>query len=221
MPFQRLPVGRQARFTLRSSRGPSGIEPGLPLYQGGVLPKHLQTITSVIPDGVEPSFPACRAGVVPFDHGTASGRSRSRTDKITSLSNWPLFPFACSAVKWQVQESHLAGEGYEPSLGTGPPASESVSVAGPGIEPGHRPYESQLGASPACIALRVTKGRVELPSPDGHDVLSVACLPVAPLGQLSQSSPYGIRTRVAGLRGKHPEPLEERAVFSSSASGRS
>jgi hypothetical protein len=45
---------------------------------------------------------------------------------------------------------HLAGKGYEPSLGTGPPASESVSVAGPGIEPGHRPYESQLGASRAC-----------------------------------------------------------------------
>ena len=26
-------------------------------------------------------------------------------------------------MKWQVQESHLAGEGYEPSLGAGPPAS--------------------------------------------------------------------------------------------------
>jgi hypothetical protein len=26
-------------------------------------------------------------------------------------------------MKWQVQESHLAGEGYEPWLGTGPPAS--------------------------------------------------------------------------------------------------
>src|SRR6059058_5443086 len=49
--------------------------------------------------------------------------------------SWPLFQFAYSAVKWQVQGSHLAGEGYEPSLGAGPPASKFVSVAGPGIEP--------------------------------------------------------------------------------------
>ena len=56
-------------------------------------------------------------------------------------------------------------------------------IAGLGIEPGDRPYESQLGASRACIELRLTKRRVELPSPIGHDVLSVACLPVAPLGQ--------------------------------------
>ncbi len=35
-----------------------GVEPGLPPYHGGVLPKHLQTISSVtvIPDGVEPSL---------------------------------------------------------------------------------------------------------------------------------------------------------------------
>src|SRR5579864_6771726 len=57
--------------------------------------------------------------------GSWSDRGRSRTDKITSLSSWPLFQFAYSAVKWQVQESHLAGVGYEPSLGTGPPASKS------------------------------------------------------------------------------------------------
>ena len=89
-------------------------------------------------------------------------------------------------MKWQVQGSHLAGEGYEPSLGAGPPASLllEVEVAGPGIEPSDRPYESQLGASRACIKKQMTKGRVELPSPSGHDVLSVACLPVAPLGHV-------------------------------------
>ena len=195
MPCRRPPVGRQAQFHQEVR---PGIEPGLPPYHGGVLPKHLQTLPApVVPDGVEPSSPACRAGIVPFDHGTASGRSRSRTDKITSLSNWPLFPFAYSAVKWQVQESHLAGEGYEPSLGTGPPASKSASVASPGIEPGHRPYESQLGASRACIAFRVTKGRVELPSPCGHDVLSVACLPVAPLGQLFRIARTGFEPGTA------------------------
>ena len=142
---------------------PPGVEPGFPECHSGVFPlddrpnfkqrsvrelnpifrltkaaccrNTYRPLTKMIPDGVEPSSPACRAGVVPFDHGTTSGRSRSRTDKITSLSSWPLFPFAYSAVKWQVQESHLAGEGYEPSLGTGPPASKFVSVAGPGIEP--------------------------------------------------------------------------------------
>jgi hypothetical protein len=136
---------------------------------------------------------SCRLTTRPW-----SGRSRSRTDKITSLSSWPLFQFAYSAMKWQVQESHLAGEGYEPWLGTGPPASrrfrfrefgadmEAACAArqlqAPESNRGDRPYESQLGASRACIELRVTKGRVELPSPYGHDVLSVACLPVAPLG---------------------------------------
>ena len=69
--------------------------------------------------------------------GPWSDRGRSRTDKITRLSTWPLFQFAYSAVKWQVQGSHLAGEGYEPSLGAGPPASSLIAfqVAGPGIEP--------------------------------------------------------------------------------------
>ena len=123
--------------------------------------------------------------------GPWSGRSRSRTDKITSLSSWPLFPFAYSAVKWQVQESHLADKGYEPSLGTGPTCVKNA------FNRRDRPYESQLGASRACIASRVTKGRVELPSPSGHDVLSVACLPVAPLGQLFRVTRAGIEPAFA------------------------
>ena len=31
-----------------------GIEPGLRPYHGRVLPKHLQTVISVIPAGIEP-----------------------------------------------------------------------------------------------------------------------------------------------------------------------
>ena len=100
---------------------------------------------------------SCRLTTGPY-----SGRSRSRTDKITSFSSWPLFQFAYSAIKWQVQESHLAGEGYEPWPGTGPPAARrfrifefvddaeaasqfvkseirdsksEIEIAGPGIEP--------------------------------------------------------------------------------------
>src|SRR6185369_3033661 len=82
-----------------------------------------------------------------------SGRSRSRTDKITSLSSWPLSLLAYSAVKWQVQESHLAGEGYEPLLSTRPPASmiANFHLQAPESNRGNRPYESQSGASRACI----------------------------------------------------------------------
>ena len=60
--------------------------------------------------------------------------------------------------------------------------------------------------------ISVTKGRVELPRHLRHDVLSVACLPVAPLGRKSSSDPCGNRTRPCGLRGRRPEPIDERAV---------
>jgi hypothetical protein len=68
-------------------------------------------------------------------------------------------------------------------------------------------------ASRAGPTQRVTKGRIELPSPFGHDGLSVACLPVSPLGQRdwSQSGPCGNRTRFCGGRGRRPRPIDERA----------
>ena len=58
-------------------------------------------------------------------------------------------------------------QAYGARLSTGPPA-----VAGPGIEPAHRPDQpsvgarSQLGTCRACN-VSVTKGRFELPSPKG------------------------------------------------------
>src|SRR5260221_1306670 len=151
----------------------------------------------MIPDGVEPSFPACRAAVVPFDHGIVEwpkSESNRQNHQPLELAALPVCVFGR---KWQVQESHLAGEGYEPSLGTGPPASNWFQLQAPESNRGDRPYESQLGASRACIASRVTKGRVELPSPHGHDVLSVACLPVAPLGQLFRMTRAGIEPAFA------------------------
>ena len=55
-PLDQRPLLRELR---------PGLDPGLPPYRGGVLPKHLQTDRAkVIPDGVEPSFPGCRPGVV-------------------------------------------------------------------------------------------------------------------------------------------------------------
>ena len=89
-----------------------GIEPGLPPYHGGVLPKHLQTFR-MIPDGVEPSSPACHAGVVavgPRDR-VVSDRGGSRTHRITRLSTWSL----CLSLR-----------------------TRSFKMAGPGIAPGSR-----------------------------------------------------------------------------------
>ena len=88
-----------------------GIEPGLPPYHGGVLPKHLQT--KVIPDGIEPSFPGRQPGVVavgPRDRRSSS-RGGSRTHKVTRLSTSPL--------------CQVCVPGH-------------VQVAGPGVAPGGR-----------------------------------------------------------------------------------
>ena len=43
-PTHLAKVSRPQRHAARIPRGPPGIEPDLPPYQGGVLPKHLQTI---------------------------------------------------------------------------------------------------------------------------------------------------------------------------------
>ena len=65
------------------------------------------------------------------------------------------------------------------------PAPTRVKLQAPVSSRAHRPYESQLGTCRACN-VSVTKGRFELPSPYGHDVLSVACLPVPPHGHVQQ-----------------------------------
>ena len=123
---------------------------------------------------------------------------------------------------------HPTGWAYETRLDSGPPASFVV-----------------------LIERRVTKGRVELPSSREHDVLSIACLPVAPLGRESSCDkrrgpvirfaqscgtrhsalrsrlstphdPCGNRTRLASVRGWRPEPIDERAGHDlRTASGRS
>lgn len=48
----------------------------------------------------------------------------------------------------------------------------------------------------------------------GHDVLSVACLPITPLGHrcfFVASGSYGNRTRLSGLKNRRPKPIDERA----------
>ena len=137
---------------------------------------YLPSFLSVDRRGIEPRFPGCRPGVVPLDQQPvsmqfASDRGGSRTHKITRLSTSPLFLFAypaavtcllasaCSRLKLQVRVSH--------------PAAELMRLRWALAHLRH--------GSPSDF--RVTKGRVELPCPCGHDVLSVACLPVPPLGR--------------------------------------
>ncbi len=59
----------------------------------------------------------------------------------------------------------------------------------------------------------VVKGRVELPRPYGHEPLKLACLPFHHL--TFANSPYGNRTHLSGMRGRYPEPIDERASYSS------
>ena len=67
--------------------------------------------------------------------------------------------------------------------------------------------------APAAPAIVSDQGESRTPMPYGHDVLSVACLPVPPLGHLF-SGPCGNRTRLSSLRGWRPEPIDERAMLS-------
>jgi hypothetical protein len=91
------------------------------------------------------------------------------------------------------------------SLSTGPPAS---------WRPRYRTGLTCLmgaGWAPAVPPIQVAKGRVELPRPHGHDVLSVACLPVPPLGHVSDAD--GNRTRVGEHERLAATPASHRARF--------
>ncbi len=127
-----------------------GVEPGLPPYRGGVLPKHLQTASSqVIPGGVDHRFPGCHPGVFavgPRDH--ASDRDRSRTCKVTRLSTSPLFLFAYPGVAGPGvahRRSRLMRPGW---------ALAHPQLQAPVSSRAYRPYESQLGTCRACNVLK-------------------------------------------------------------------
>lgn len=116
-----------------------------------------------------------------------SGQGGSRTHRITRLSTWSLCLFAYLAME-------AAGPRPKPEDGPLVELQAPVSIRA------SRPYESRPGTCPACK--KVTKGRVELPCPVGHDVLSVACLPFHHLA--SRAARLGIEpilpARGAGLR---------------------
>ncbi len=96
----------------------------------------------------------------PLDHGIISVTGTG-VEPAKSRGSRPRRFSSLRTRSWRVRGSHPAVPAYEAGLSTGPPAA-SFQVAGPGIEPGDRPYESQLGTCRAC-KVSVTKGRVELP----------------------------------------------------------
>ena len=122
---------------------------------------------------------------LPLDDGISifSDRGGSRTLRITRLSTWSLFRFAYSADKWWVRESNPPSMAHETSLSTGPPTIVAVA-----------------------------KGRFELPRPNGHNVLSVACLPFRLLASVTARSPSRIGT--GGSRTRTQSPRFELGRFS-------
>ncbi len=165
-----------------------GVEPGLPPYRGGVLPKHLQTVSPrVIPGGVEPplSWLSPRRLRRWTTGSFFSDRGGSRTHRHEAL-DLAAMPICVPGRKWRVRELHPAVQAYETRLSLRPPA-----VAGPGIEPG-APAATNLRSvpeaswAPAAPAMSSDQGESRTPKPEGHDVLNVARLPVAPLGHVEQ-----------------------------------
>ena len=120
----------------------------------------------------------------PLDHGIVllSVTEVGLEPTGTRLSTSPLCHFAYPVISCgsggRTERSRLTNLRSVPGPVEPSPTRE---LQAPVSSRANRPYESQLGTCRACND-SVTKGRFELPSPYGHDVLSVARLPVAPLG---------------------------------------
>jgi hypothetical protein len=107
----------------------------------------------VDPSGIEPEFPVCRAGVLPLDDRPAlsSGDDGNRTHrKLVASQPRPLG--TCVPTKWLRNMSRR-----QATIGTG---ARPVFTA-----------SADIPLSP------VAEGRLELPRPCGHELLSLACLP--------------------------------------------
>ena len=97
----------------------------------------------------------------PLDHGIMSV-TEAGVEPAKSRGSRPR-RFACLRTRpWRVRVSLPAVQAHEARLGAGPPA---IKLQAPVSNRAHRPYGSQLGTCQACN--RVTKGRVELPRPQG------------------------------------------------------
>ena len=97
----------------------------------------------------------------PLDHGIMSV-TEAGVEPAKSRGSRPR-RFACLRTRpWRVRVSIPAVQAHEARLGAGPPA---IKLQAPVSSRAHRPYGSQLGTCEACN--RVTKGRVELPRPQG------------------------------------------------------
>ena len=97
---------------------------------------------------------------------------------------WHIYLSSFIICQWRVRGSHPAVRAYGAPLSTGSPAKDF----GFGIDDlGFRSANGNLKSAIRNHQSVVTKGRVELPMPRaGLDVLSVACLPVPPLGRVQR-----------------------------------
>jgi hypothetical protein len=152
----------------------------------------------------------CRNSIIVSDDGASVGR----TARWAAAKRNVNVAKARTAIQFQLQVpvSNRADRPYESQLGACPPAMTRGRFELPGPR-GARRSERRVSASSTTRSQRVESGESRVESNDNaahRMLLSFSTLHP----QLSTLiDPCGIRTRVAGLRGRHPEPLEERAVF--------
>jgi hypothetical protein len=161
--------------------------------------------------GVEPRSPGCKPGIFPLDQPPIERESspRESNPRLPDVSRAPCRwtrgrepihgrdgsrthrhqPLMLAALpvclpgrqgKLRAWESNHITRAYEARMSTGPPA-----IPGPGLEPGSRPHEGQPGARPPGKEHSGNSGRGEsrTPTPQGHELLRLARLPVPPPGQ--------------------------------------
>jgi hypothetical protein len=122
--------------------------------------------------------PRDRAGVVPLDHGIG----------MTEVGVEPLFIYRGPSLHFPLPVDGRALLASRPGRFANLRTRLSIGIADPGNDPGSPPYENESDTCPACI----DQGEGRTPKPtSGHEVLNIACLPVAPLGYVT-IDPYGI-----------------------------
>ncbi len=147
----------------------------------------------------------------PLDHGISSDRGGRRTHK--PRGSRPRRFANLRTRSWRVRGLRPAFQAYEARTSTGSPAS---------CRPRYRTGQTGLmkaSQAPAKTAMQLSSSQRESRTPTpavGHDVLSVACLPIPPVGYLS-SDADGNRTRVGEIESLAAKPSSHRATCSECA----
>jgi hypothetical protein len=142
----------------RFSRGPSGNRTRSPS-----LPRTCATRTPT-----DPSDPGWTRTIVflvvtqvssPLDYGIIFAVTEVGVEPTKSPGSRPDRFTYLRTPSLRVRVSHPAGEAYETSLSTGPPA---IKLQAPVSSRAHRPHEGQLGTCQACIS---DEGESRTPTP--------------------------------------------------------